>query len=236
METVFRTDAYAKSCEATVVGASAQGIALDRTVFYPMGGGQPGDRGSLHLGDGTEVAIVDTRKGEGADEILHIPTAGAPLPAPGTRVVAEIDWERRYRLMRMHTCLHLLSAVVDAPVTGGQVGDGEGRLDFDLPEATLDKAEIAAALNRLVAEDHPVSARWITDAELEAQPELVKTMSVKPPKGQGKVRLIEIEGVDLQPCGGTHLMRTGQIGSVEVVKIEKKGRHNRRVAIGLVDR
>lgn len=235
METVFQSDAYARSCEATVVTASPQGITLDRTVFYPMGGGQPGDQGTLRLGDGTEVAIVDTRKGEGTDEALHIPVTGAPLPAPGTRVVAEIDWERRYRLMRVHTCLHLLSAVVNAPVTGGQVGDGKGRLDFDLPEATLDKAEITTALNRLVAEDHPVCARWITDAELEAQPDLVKTMSVKPPRGQGKVRLMEIEGVDLQPCGGTHLRRTGEVGRVEVVKIEKKGRHNRRVVVALVD-
>lgn len=227
---VFQDDPYARACEATVVSATPEGIRLDRTVFYPTGGGQPGDRGVLRF-DGGETEIVDARKGEHLADVLHIPAEGTALPAPGARVTAEIDWPRRHRLMRMHTCLHLLCAVVDGPVTGGQIGDGRGRLDFDLPETTLDKAEITAALNRLIAEDRPVRPRWISDAELDAQPELVKTMSVKPPRGAGRVRLLEVEGVDLQACGGTHVARTGEIGPVSVVKIEKKGRHNRRVVV-----
>jgi len=229
-ELVFQDDTYARSCEATVISAGPEGIRLDRTVFYPTGGGQPGDSGVLRF-DGGAVEIVDTRKGEHLADVLHIPAEGATLPAPGTAVTAEIDWARRHRLMRMHTCLHLLCAVVDGPVTGGQIGDGRGRLDFDLPEATLDKAEIAATLNRLIEEDRAVRARWISDDELDAQPDLVKTMTVKPPRGAGRVRLLEIEGVDLQACGGTHVSRTGEIGAVTVAKIEKKGRHNRRVAI-----
>ncbi len=156
------------------------------------------------------------------------------LPAPGTRVTAEIDWARRYRLMRMHTCLHLLCAVIVGDVTGGQVGDGKGRLDFNLPDTRLDKDHITAELNRLIKEDHPVRPRWITDEELSARAELVRTMSVKPPMGQGRVRLLDIEGVDLQPCGGTHVARTGEIGQVEVTKIENKGRQNRRVNLALV--
>ncbi|MFQ5784722.1 MAG: alanyl-tRNA editing protein [Alphaproteobacteria bacterium] len=231
MELIFQENAYATSCEATVISATPEGIRLDRTVFYPTGGGQPGDRGVLRTDGGDPIEIVDTRKGEGLDDILHIPAEGAELPAPGTGVTAEIDWQRRHRLMRVHTCLHLLCAVVDGPVTGGQIGDGRGRLDFDIPEATLDKVAITAALNRLIEEDREVRPRWITDAELDVQPELVKTMSVRPPRGQGKVRLLEVDGVDLQACGGTHVARTGEIGPVEVVKIEKKGRHNRRVVV-----
>jgi misacylated tRNA(Ala) deacylase len=153
------------------------------------------------------------------------------LPAAGATVSAEIDWDRRHRLMRMHTCLHLLSSIIKGDVTGGQVSDGKGRLDFNLPDTALDKGHITAELNRLVREDHPVQPRWITDEELMAKPELVRTMSVKPPMGSGRVRLLEIEGVDLQPCGGTHVARTGEIGAVEVTKIENKGRQNRRVNI-----
>jgi misacylated tRNA(Ala) deacylase len=231
MDEIFREDAYQKSCEATVVAADAAGIRLDRTVFYPMGGGQPGDCGVLRLPDGTALTILDTRKGEGPDEILHQPEEGAALPAAGTAVVAEIDWERRHRLMRMHTCLHLLCAVVPGEVTGGSVGDGKGRLDFNLPEVIPDKDEVAAQLNRIIAEDHEVRPRWISEAELEANPQLVRTMSVKPPTGAGRVRVLEIEGVDLQPCGGTHVRRTGEIGPVRVAKIENKGRQNRRFNI-----
>jgi misacylated tRNA(Ala) deacylase len=160
-----------------------------------------------------------------------VPEEGARLPAVGDGVSAEIDWERRHRLMRMHTCLHLLSAVLAYPVTGGQVSDGKGRLDFDIPEGGLDKEQIGAELNRLVAEDHAVTTRWISDDELLAQPDLVKTMAVKPPIGYGKVRLIDIEDLDLQPCGGTHVQRTGEIGKIAVRKIEKKGRQNRRVSL-----
>ena len=231
VEKIFEQDAYARSCEAVVVSAAPEGIRLDRTVFYAMGGGQPGDHGVLRLADGGAVEIVDTRKGDGSGDIVHVPTEGAALPVPGARVVAEIDWARRHRLMRIHTCLHLLCAVVDGPVTGGQIIDGKGRLDFDLPDATLDKGEITAAVNRLIAENHAVRPRWITDDELAGQPDLVKTMSVRPPVGQGRVRLLAIEGVDLQACGGTHVAATGEIGPVEVTKIEKKGRHNRRVVI-----
>ncbi len=231
MELVFQDEPYARRCEATVVAAAPEAIRLDRTVFYPMGGGQPGDRGVLHGADGTRVEIVDTRRGDGPDDVVHVPAEGTALPAAGSRVVAEIDWQRRHRLMRIHTCLHLLCAVVEGPVTGGQIGDGRGRLDFDIPEAALDKAEVTAALNRLIGEDHVVRPRWVTDAELDAQPELVKTMAVKPPRGEGRVRLLEVEGVDLQACGGTHVARTSEIGPVEVAKIEKKGRHNRRVVV-----
>ncbi|MBB4285624.1 alanyl-tRNA editing protein [Roseospira goensis] len=234
-EELFRTDSYLKSCEATVVAAGPEGIRLDRTVFYPMGGGQPGDSGRLTPGDGPPIAISDTCKDPDSGAILHIPAEGTALPAPGTRVTAALDWDRRHRLMRMHTCLHLLSALVAGGVTGGGVGDGKGRLDFDLPEKTLDKQEITAALNDMIARNAPVSMRWITDAELDAQPELVRTMSVQPPRGGGRVRLLEVEGIDLQPCGGTHVARTGEIGPVVVTKIEKKGKHNRRINLAFAD-
>jgi misacylated tRNA(Ala) deacylase len=228
-ELVFRDDGYARSCSARVVAVNERGIRLDRTVFYPTGGGQPGDSGVLRLADGNVVAIADTIKGEAADEVLHIPAAGATLPAPGAEITAEIDWERRHRLMRMHTCLHLLCAVVPGSVTGGSVGDGRGRLDFDVPGASLDKEAIGAGLNKLIAEGHAVASRWIDDAELAAHPELVRTMTVKPPTGTGRVRLLEIAGVDLQPCGGTHVRNTAEIGPVEIGKIENKGRQNRRI-------
>jgi misacylated tRNA(Ala) deacylase len=233
-ELVFRDNAYAKSCAATVLAADAGGIRLDRTVFYAESGGQPGDIGVLIPASGAPIVIVDTKKGAAPDEILHIPAEGTALPAPGTTVTAEIDWDRRHRLMRMHTCLHLLCAVVTGDVTGGQVSDGKGRLDFNLPNTQLDKEHITAELNRLIREDHPVKPRWISDAELAAAPELVRTMSVKPPMNQGRVRLLDIEGVDLQPCGGTHVARTGEIGRVEVTKIENKGRQNRRINLALI--
>ncbi len=235
MELIFRDDAYQRSCEATVVSAEEGSIRLERTVFYPMGGGQPGDSGVLRLEDGGEIRIVDARKGAGREDVVHVPEAGAALPAPGAKVTAEIDWEQRYRRMRMHSCMHVLCAVIEGDVTGGQVGDGKGRLDFNLPDTRLDKDAITAALNRIIAEDHPVRPRWITEAELTASPQLVRTMSVKPPTGAGRVRLLEIENVDLQPCGGTHVRRTGEIGRVQVTKIENKGRQNRRVNIAFAD-
>jgi len=231
-ELVFREDPYARSCEATVAAVNDRGgIVLDRTVFYPTGGGQPGDSGNLRLADGSTVRIATAVKGDAADEVVHVPAEGEAPPAEGTAVTAEIDWDRRHRHMRIHTCLHLLSAVLPYPVTGGQVSDGKGRLDFDLPEMTLGKEEITARLNELVEAGHDVSPRWISDDELVASPEMVKTMSVKPPMGQGRVRLIEVAGCDLQPCGGTHVRNTAEIGPVEVRKIEKKGRQNRRVSI-----
>ena len=235
MELVFRDDPYARSCEATVTAVDQRGIELDRTVFYPTGGGQAGDSGVLKLADGRGIEIVNTIKGDGPDDVVHVPAEGVDPPAPGTKVTAEIDWQRRHRLMRMHTCLHLLCSVIPGGVTGGSVSDGKGRLDFDLPDTTLDKVEITEALNKLIAADHPVRPRWITDEELESQPDLVRTMSVQPPRGQGRVRVLEIEGVDLQPCGGTHVTHTAEIGRVEVRKIEKKGRHNRRVNIVFAD-
>jgi misacylated tRNA(Ala) deacylase len=234
-ELLFREDAYLGSCTAEVLAVDARGIQLDRTVFYPQGGGQPGDCGVLRLADGRSVAIADTRKGDSADEVLHIPAPGADLPVPGDTVTAEIDWPRRFRLMRMHTCLHLLSSVVAGAVTGGQIADGKGRLDFDVPGDALDKAALTRQLNALIAADHPAVPRWISDAELAARPELVRTMSVKPPVGQGRVRLIDIAGVDLQPCGGTHVRQTREIGAVQVIKIENKGRQNRRVIIGFAE-
>jgi misacylated tRNA(Ala) deacylase len=228
-EEIFRADAYEKGCEARVTAVDAAGIHLDRTVFYPMGGGQPGDTGILQLQDGSEIRINDTRKDPASGDIVHVPEGDIGADFVGQQVQASIDWDRRHRLMRMHTLMHLLCAVIPAGVTGGSVRDGSGRLDFDLPESTLDKEHISAELNRLVEENHPVSARWISDEELAANPELVRTMSVKPPMGSGQVRVLEVEGVDLQPCGGTHVAATGEIGRVRVRKIEKKGKHNRRV-------
>lgn len=239
-EAVFRDAPYDAQCDATVLDVNEMGgIVLDRTVFYPTGGGQPGDSGVLRTADGQTIRIATTVKGReddgGSDIIVHVPAEGQSAPSPGTVVAAEIDWDRRHRLMRVHTCLHLLSAVVPFPVTGGQVNDGKGRLDFAIPESNLDKDEITAELNRLIATESPVADDWITDAELEANPDLVKTMSVKPPSGAGKVRLIRIAGLDLQPCGGTHVANTSEIGPVTVTKIESKGRQNRRVAIALND-
>ncbi|MDX1405535.1 MAG: alanyl-tRNA editing protein [Woeseiaceae bacterium] len=227
---LFRDDSYLKECTATVVESDPSGIVLDRTVFYPMGGGQPGDTGVISW-DGGSVDVTDTRYGEGGS-IRHLTSPDADLPAAGTEVTAAIDWERRYLHMRMHTALHLLGSVLKYGVTGGNISASKSRLDFDM-EDTIDKEQVNASLKELVAADHPVSMRWITDEELAAQPELVRTMSVQPPKGAGKVRLLEIEGVDLQPCGGTHLKSTGEVGQVRVGKIEKKGRHNRRVSIVL---
>jgi misacylated tRNA(Ala) deacylase len=234
-ELLFRDDGYLRSCNARVIQADERGIRLDRTVFYPMGGGQPGDTGVLRLSSGQSIAIVDTIKGPVSDEVIHVPAPGSALPELGAELAAEIDWDRRYRLMRMHTCLHLLCSVVPGAVTGGQVSDGRGRLDFDVPGSSLDKSAIADRLNALIVEGHPVGPRWITDAELASQPELVRTMSVKPPNGTGRVRLIAISGVDLQPCGGTHIRNTAEIGPVAVTKIENKGRQNRRVILALAE-
>ncbi|WP_374652797.1 alanyl-tRNA editing protein [Dongia sp.] len=232
MEELFRQDSYLRSCTAVIIASSPEGISLDRTVFYPTGGGQPGDTGRLRLADGTSIEIVDTRKGAAPGEVLHVPADGSVPPTPGAEVTAEIDWDRRHRLMRMHTCLHLLCSLVKGDVTGGQIGDGKGRLDFNLaPETVLDKEALTGALNALIAGNHDVTPRWISDEELAARPELVRTMSVKPPSGQGKVRLLDIAGVDLQPCGGTHVRNSSEIGPVEITKIENKGKMNKRINI-----
>ena len=233
---LFRDDSYLKECAARVIAITEQGgIVLDRTVFYANSGGQPGDSGAIARADGTCVPIetavyTDTAK----TEIAHVPQAGAPALAVGDSVVALIDWEKRYGRMRIHTALHLLSAALPYAVTGGSVGESEGRLDFDIPDAGLDKDAVTLRLAEMVAQNAAVADRWISDAELAANPGLIKTMSVKPPMGTGRVRLIEIEGLDLQPCGGTHVRATGEIGTVRVTQIEKKGKLNRRVRIALV--
>lgn len=231
-ERVFHSDAYATECEAVVVAIGDGAVILDRSVFYPTGGGQPGDRGELVLADGSSCQVVDTVKGEG-DQIVHRLAENTPLPAVGARVIARMDWVRRYVLMRYHTCLHLLCAVVDAPVSGGRMAEDKAHLDFDIAMERLVATEIEARVNELVARDLPVTTGLIDDAELDANPALVKTMSVQPPRGQGVVRTIEIPGVDLQPCGGTHLARTGEIGRVRVVRIRSEGKRNKRVTITL---
>lgn len=235
-ELLFRTDAYARTCTANVVAHTDDGgIVLDRTVFYPASGGQPGDRGHLLLPSGETCAIASTGYGADRSTPVHVPAEGALRPAVGDAVTAVLDWTHRHALMRMHTCLHLLCALVKFPVTGGQVGAVEGRLDFDIEDAsTIDKETLTQGLNALIAADHPVSTRFITDAELEANPTLVRTMAVKPPMGTGQVRLVAIGAdgaVDLQPCGGTHVNATGEIGPVLVGKIEKKGKINRRIRV-----
>lgn len=229
---LFREDAYLRECDASVVAVDDGAVVLDRTVFYPLGGGQPGDTGTLSCA-GRMNAIIDTRYGEGGT-IRHVLEEGAEYPAVGEEVHVALDWDRRYRHMRMHTAMHLLGSVLQYGVTGGNISGAKSRLDFDM-EDTIDKQSVQSALEQLVAEDHAVSHRWITDEELDAQPELVRTMSVQPPRGKGKVRLLEVEGVDLQPCGGTHLHSTAEVGKVRIGKIEKKGRHNRRVNIHLDD-
>lgn len=228
-EELFREDSYLRECEATVTVTAPGKVILDRTVFYPTGGGQPGDSGVLVLPDGSELAIVNTVKDK--NDIAHLCDDGAALPSPGDKVTARLDWERRYLHMRMHSCMHLLCASVPCGVTGGQIGAEKSRLDFDIGDHVLDKEQITAELNRLVEEDKPLSHRWIADGELDANPDLVRTMSVQPPRGGGRIRLIEVEGIDLQPCGGTHVARTGEIGKVAVAKIENKGKRNRRVNV-----
>lgn len=228
----FRDDAYLRSCEATIVAVDERGIQLDATVFYFTSGGQPGDAGTLTLADGRTIEIVDTVKGAAPDEVIHVPAPGSALPSVGARLTATIDWTRRHRHMRLHTCMHLLCAAVGAPVTGGQIHGDRARLDFDLQGGQLDAPQIEARLNELVGAGIAVGTRWISDDELAASPELVRTMSVRPPVGAGSVRLVEIPGVDLQACGGTHVRNTGEIGAVRVIEILSKGKRNRRVIVG----
>lgn len=234
-ELLFRDDAYLTETTATIEAVNERGgIILDRTVLYATGGGQPGDAGTLRRADGSMIsigtAIYDL---EDKSRVIHVPLEGQASPQPGETVTVLLDWDRRLKRMRIHTALHLLSVVLSYPVTGGAIGDGDGRLDFDIPEGGLDKAEIAEQLNALVARNADVTESWITDAELDANPGLVKTMSVKPPRGSGRVRLVAIGDIDLQPCGGTHVRNTAEIGLVAVTDIEKKGKQNRRVRIAL---
>ena len=231
VEELFRQDAYLKEADAVVTAVEERGVRLDRSIFYPTGGGQPGDTGVLRW-EGGEAKVVDAVKADGGD-VLHVLPPDVPRPAVGTAVHAVLDWDRRYRHMRMHTALHVMSAVVRGNVTGGQVGADKSRLDFNLESEVPTKEWVTGEINKLLAVDRPVVARWITDEELQARPELVKTMSVRPPMGAGRVRLMAIGGVDLQACGGTHVARTAEIGRVECVKIENKGKMNRRFIIAL---
>jgi misacylated tRNA(Ala) deacylase len=231
VEELFRQDAYLKETEATVTALEERGVRLDRSIFYPTGGGQPGDTGLLRW-DAGEARIVDAVKADGAD-VLHVLAPDAPRPAVGTKVHTVLDWDRRLLHMRMHTALHVMSAVIKGNVTGGQVSVDKSRLDFNLEGEVPAKEWVTEEINKLIALDSPVTPQWITDEELVARPELVKTMSVRPPMGAGRVRLLAIEGIDLQACGGTHVARTSEIGRVECIKIENKGKMNRRFVIAL---
>jgi misacylated tRNA(Ala) deacylase len=226
---LFQQDAYLQTCTARVVEASPAGIVLDRTVFYPLGGGQPGDTGVLRAADGREWRVLDTRKAE-RGRILHQLADDAPAPAAGDDVEAVIDWDRRYLHMRMHTGLHLLGSVLRYGVTGGQIAADRSRLDFDTQDEIFPD-RVNEALAALVTANLPLSCRWITDEELDRQPELVRTLSVQPPRGAGRIRLLEIAATDLQPCGGTHVRATGEVGHLMVSKVENKGRHNKRVYV-----
>lgn len=237
-ELLFREDAYLREAEAVVTGHTAEGgILCDRSIFYATGGGQPGDSGLIHW-DGGRLAIATAVKAEGG-QVALVPAEPAAMPPIGATVRQRLDWDRRHRHMRVHTALHLLSVVIPLPVTGGQIGAERGRLDFDMPDPPEDVQMLEDRLNALIGLDLPVTESWITDDELAANPGLVKTMSVKPPMGQGRVRLVRIgtgaTQVDLQPCGGTHVARTAEIGRVSIGKIEKKGRQNRRVSLSLLD-
>jgi misacylated tRNA(Ala) deacylase len=232
-ELLFRDDAYLKSAAARVVAVSDRGIELDRTVFYPMGGGQQGDAGLIRRDRGEPLSVIDTRKGEPEGSVLHVLAPGSTLPEVGESVSLEIDWSRRYALMRLHTALHVMSCVVVAPVTGGNISPDKARLDFDIDMTLLDAERIARETNALIAREVPTETVWITDEELDAKPELVKTMSVKPPRGAGRVRLLGIPGIDLQPCGGTHVRNIAEIGGIKVLRIRSEGKRNKRVEIGL---
>lgn len=232
---LFRDESYLREATASVVRVNERGgIVLDRTIFYATSGGQPGDVGFIERADGSRIAIAGTITGENKDEIIHIPAADAAAPGVGEALKLAVDWERRYRLMRMHTACHLLTVVCPFPITGAAVAEDDSRVDFDIPEAGFTKEDVTRAMNELVAADHPVFTRWITDEELAANPGLVKSKNVRPPSGTGRIRLVCIgdnASVDSQPCGGTHVARTGEVGEIHIGKIEKKGRENRRFRI-----
>jgi misacylated tRNA(Ala) deacylase len=231
-ELLFRDDAYRTTASAHVVAVHERGIELDATIFYPQGGGQLGDTGVLTRENGDVIAVTDTRKGEAPDSVVHVVAPG-PALAVGDVVTQKIDWERRYALMRLHTALHVMSCVVVAPVTGGNIAPEKARLDFDIDMSLLDAARIERETNALIERGIATETVWITDAEMDARPELVKTMSVQPPRGAGRVRLLSIPGIDLQPCGGTHVANIAEIGGIRVLKIRSEGRRNRRVEIAL---
>lgn len=230
---LFRDDAYLKTATARVVAVNDRGIELDRTIFYPLGGGQPGDTGALVRAGGERIAIIDTRKGEVPDSVVHIPAPGTPRLELGETLSLEIDWDRRYSLMRLHTALHVMSCVVVAPVSGGNIAPDKGRLDFDIDMNLLNAEAIEHGTNELIARGVATETVWITDEELDSRPELVKTMSVQPPRGAGRVRLLRIPDIDLQPCGGTHVANIAEIGGIRVLKIRNEGKRNKRVEIAL---
>jgi misacylated tRNA(Ala) deacylase len=232
-ELLFRKDAYLRTARARVTAVGERGIELDATIFYPLGGGQPGDSGALVRANGERIVIADARKGETMDSVLHVPAASMPAPDIGETLDLEIDWARRYALMRLHTALHVMSCVVVAPVTGGNIAPDKARLDFDIDMSLLDVDKIQSGTNELIARGVETETVWITDEELDARPELVKTMSVQPPRGAGRVRLLRIPGIDLQPCGGTHVRNIAEIGGIRVLRIRNEGRRNRRVEIAL---
>lgn len=235
-EPLFRDDAYLRSCEARVIEITGDGaIVLDRSVFYATSGGQPGDTGHLERADGSRIDIAATVYADGKTGHRHLPAPGSPMPEPGELVVAHVDWARRYRLMRMHTALHIICAVLKTKITGCQIGEEESRIDLDMPEPP-EREAIEADIRAAVARDMEISTSWITDAELDANPGLIKSMSVSPPRGSGQVRLVRIgEDFDLQPCGGTHVSRTSEVGRIDITKMEKKGKLNRRIRIQLAD-
>jgi misacylated tRNA(Ala) deacylase len=232
-ELLFRDDAYLRTATARVVAVRDGKVELDRTIFYPLGGGQPGDTGFLVRDNGERVAIVDTRKGDTPGAVAHVIATGAGLPEVGEAVSLELDWDRRYALMRLHTALHVMSCVVVAPVTGGNIAPDKARLDFDIDMTLLDAEKIARGTNELIARGVATETVWITDEELDARPELVKTMSVQPPRGAGRVRLLRIPDIDLQPCGGTHVANIAEIGAIQVLRIRNEGKRNKRVEIAL---
>jgi misacylated tRNA(Ala) deacylase len=232
-ELLFRDDAYLRSASARVIAVHERGVELDRTIFYPLGGGQLGDTGVLVRESNERISIADTRKGDAIDSVLHVPVPGAPRAEVGETLTLEIDWERRYLLMRLHTALHVMSCVVIAPVTGGNIAPEKARLDFDIDMGLLDTHRIEHETNALIAGGAATETVWISDEELDARPELVKTMSVQPPRGTGRVRLLKIPGIDLQPCGGTHVKNIAEIGGIRVLKIRSEGKRNKRVEIAL---
>jgi len=232
-ELLFRENAYLKTATARVVAVHERGIELDRTIFYPQGGGQIGDTGTLSRAGGERIQITNTLKGDAIDSVVHVPVLGLPQFELGETLTLEIDWERRYRLMRLHTALHVMSCVVVAPVTGGNIAPDKARLDFDIDMSLLDAVKIEQETNALIARGIETETVWFTDDELDARPELIKTMSVQPPRGAGRVRLLKIPGIDLQPCGGTHVKNIAEIGGIRVVKIRSEGKRNKRVEIAL---
>ena len=232
-ELLFRDDAYLRTATARVVAVRDGQVELDRTIFHPLGGGQPGDTGFLIRDNGDRITVADTRKGQTPGAVAHHLAAGSSLPEVGEAVGLEIDWERRYALMRLHTALHVMSCVVIAPVTGGNIASDKARLDFDIDMTLLDAERIARGTNEIIGRGVATESVWITDEELDARPELVKTMSVQPPRGQGRIRLLRIPDIDLQPCGGTHVANIAEIGGIQVVRIRNEGKRNKRVEIAL---